>query len=313
MRISIQEAIDHLNNSNPVAIPTETVWGLAARMDDEIGINRIFELKGRPRNNPLIIHISRAFQLFDYISQRPLGLEELIESFWPGSLTLVVPICTERIPAIVRSGLPTAAFRMPQHALTLSLLDAVGPVVAPSANLSGSPSATTMEHIESDFGRRIPILSSEETPKGIESTILVWSDPVWSIGRLGAVGLEELYRVLNYYPKSHDKEKGIPICPGQLYRHYAPLAKLTLSEEPWKAEGGENYDAVLGFSDRSYQKAKLVVLLGSSDNPVQIAQNLYRSLRSLDDRGLHHVFVDCRLPRNFEYLAIIDRLTKAAS
>ncbi len=313
MRVGIEEAACFLENSTPVAIPTETVWGLAARVNDEKGINRIYELKGRPLNNPLIIHINAFSQLFENLSSIPPNLSDLIEAFWPGSLTLVVPIIEEKILPIVRSGLKTAAFRMPKHPLTQALIDRTGPLVAPSANLSGAPSATTMQHIEADFGDSFPILSSEDSPKGIESTILIWSDPVWRIGRLGAIDIDALQDILHYSPLLHRPQEDRPLCPGQLYRHYAPSAKLTLSKGSWQPSLSDHYDAVLGFSDRTYPDAKIVVSLGSIMDPCAIAKNLYNALRSLDDRGLHHVFVDFEIPHASGYLAIIDRLTKASS
>lgn len=313
MRIDIHEASSLLKASNPVAIPTETVWGLAALMNDKLAIERLFALKGRPQTNPLIIHISRLSQLRGCISYEPPCLKMLSEAFWPGSLTLVVPVLENTILSIARSGLPSAAFRMPSHPTTLRLIDKVGPLVAPSANRSGSPSATTVQHIEADFGADFPVLFSDITPKGIESTILIWTDSTWSVGRLGAIDLNALKDVLGYYPEIRPQHADKPLCPGHLYRHYAPQAQLSLSKEGWRPEYSPLYDAVLGFSDRIYPNAPLIVSLGDSANPEMVSSNLYAALRSLDDQGLHHVFVDFDIPNSASYLAIIDRLGKAAS
>ena len=153
MRVSQAVAISELRRSKPVAIPTETVWGLAARLEDEAGIRAIFSLKKRPLVNPLIIHIDDVSCLKEYAKEPlPPGTVELATAFWPGPLTLVLPCHEDRVPAVARANLLTAGFRVPKEEATLNLLQAIGPLVAPSANLSGRPSATEMGHVEEDFG-----------------------------------------------------------------------------------------------------------------------------------------------------------------
>jgi L-threonylcarbamoyladenylate synthase len=313
MKVSVEKAVSLLYSSQPVAIPTETVWGLAARLPDETGIRKIFFLKGRPLQNPLIIHLFDPGFLFACCTQEPPGLRDLIRTFWPGGLTVVVPVQEHTVPSLARSGLPTAAFRIPDHEETLRLIANTGPLVAPSANRSGSPSATTPEHIIKDFGIWLPILETTTYCRhGIESTILIWKEGAWQIGRLGAIGTDAIATVLGYEPALHVSRASAPLCPGQMFRHYAPQAQLTLSSEAWREELSSQHDGVLGFSDRQYPGAHRVVTVGESTNPRKVATLLYSALRDLDHFQLHSVFVDMNVLSSVDWLAIHDRLAKAS-
>jgi L-threonylcarbamoyladenylate synthase len=313
MKVSIDVADFHLNNSQPVAIPTETVWGLAACLYDEAAIRKIFFLKGRPLQNPLIIHLCTPDFLFSCCTEELPGLDALINAFWPGGLTVVVPVDEHKVPSLVRAGLSTAAFRIPDHRDTLALIERTGPLVAPSANRSGSPSATKPQHIEKDFGDWLPILATRTYCRhGVESTILIWKEGVWHIGRLGAIRITDIAKVLGYTPSHHTSEEDCPLCPGQLFRHYAPQARLTLSTEPWKSSFASQYDGVLGFSDRTYPGATRCIVLGNSRKPQEAAKTLYASLRDLDRFQLQSVFVDIDVPTSSDWLTVLDRLQKAS-
>lgn len=308
--VSVNEAARLLSSSQPVAIPTETVWGLAALSSDEVGIQRIFSLKRRPPANPLIIHIGSIDDLLDLTHDVPQSAHDLISAFWPGGLTLVLPCKTETIPSVARAGLPTAAFRMPDHETTRQLLTMTGPLVAPSANLSGKPSATDPKHIVEDFGPSFPILYTDiQCRHGIESTILIWSESKWMLGRFGAISLTSIQNVLGYLPERRHSDR--PLCPGQMFRHYAPEAKLILSS--WNEACGTIHDGVLGFSDRQYPGASTVITTGPSTDPIQATEKLYESLRKLDYLRLQSVIVDLQVPATHEWLPYIDRLTKAAT
>jgi L-threonylcarbamoyladenylate synthase len=311
VRVTIHEADRCLKQSQPVAIPTETVWGLAARWDDESGIKKIFQLKGRPLKNPLIIHIATLDPLFHSITQAPSDLFDLIDAFWPGGLTFVLPVHEGAVLPIVRANLPTAAFRMPNHAQTQALIAQTGPLVAPSANKSGLPSATTPEHIEQDFGADLPILEAQTfCDHGLESTILIWQG-AWYLGRPGAIDTDAIASVIGYTPTPH-KPGEQPLCPGQLFRHYAPKARLTLSTSDWDASVAHLYDGVLGFSDRIYPNAAKVLSMGPSTDPKTVGALLYAALRDLDRFALQSVYVDIQVPNSSAWLAILDRLKKAA-
>lgn len=311
MLVTVEEAVRYLRASQPVAIPTETVWGLAAGLHDPVGISRIFSLKGRPQNNPLIIHLCSADALFAYTSLSSQCLMPLASAFWPGGLTVVVPVDEEKILPMVRAGLPTAAFRVPAHPTCSQLLAQAGPLVAPSANLSGKPSATDVTHIARDFGETLPVVKTDvPCSYGVESTILVWNNGVWQLGRLGAVCTQKIADVLGYEPLLHRTEQ--PICPGQLFRHYAPDALLTLGDQGWNEAESFRYDGVLGFTDRCYPGAAQVVPIGRSSFPQEVARGLYAGLREIDERQLRIVYVDIQVPATAEWLVVIDRLRHAA-
>lgn len=220
-------------------------------------------------------------------------------------MTLVLPINENTIPEIVRAGLTTAAFRIPSHPLTRQLLQLTGPLVMPSANLSGKPSATKSDHVENDFGKDFPVLEGEICQHGIESTILIYKENRWEIGRLGAISAEMLETILGYLPTISEKKEN-PLCPGQLYRHYAPNANLRM--EPFLPEECET---ILGFTDRAYGKHR-IFYLGNSINPSEVAQNLYQVLRQLDEEKIKEAWVDMNFPHHGLWKSIRERLEKAA-
>lgn len=308
MRVSVDQAIELLNDGQPVALPTETVYGLAAALKDEDAIDDIFRLKGRPRNNPLIVHVSNIEMLGGLADHIPDEAKVLIKKFWPGPLTLVLPANQKAVPDSVRAGLPTAAFRQPQHKGTLEIIKAVGPLVMPSANLSGRPSATAPEHVEEDFGTDFPIVDVDWATAGIESTVITWHHGRAVTLRHGAITAEELEEVLGY-PLQHlgkPEEGATPMSPGCLFRHYAPKAKLHLKGNP------KDYPAVIGFSDRLYPMTCRFFSLGNSQHPEEAAEGLYDTLRQLDQAHITEAWVDMDFPRHGLWLAIADRLHRAS-
>ncbi len=308
MRISLSQAISALQSGQVIAVPTETVYGLAASLGHLEAIERIFALKGRPLVNPLIIHVSDFQDIKEEVTHYPPGFEALAETFWPGSLTCILPINPSRVPYLVRAGLPTAGFRVPDLALTRTLLKATGPLVMPSANLSGRPSATRLEHVEEDFGKDFPVLEGGFCLKGVESTILLYQEPEWVIVRLGALAAELFQPVLGYQPRFVQKtEDAHPLCPGQLFRHYAPRAHLILGDLIALAKA----PFVLGFKERDYPAGKRVILLGSLSHPEEVAENLYQALRQLDQEGASQAWVDMDFPRKGLWRTIAERLSRA--
>lgn len=308
MRISLEQSISLLQSGEVVAVPTETVYGLAACMNHPEAIERIFTLKKRPRSNPLIIHVADWHDIRRYVVSFPPDFEKLAGAFWPGSLTCILPVHSE-VPSIVRAGLPSAGFRVPELPLTRQLIGVTGPLIMPSANLSGSPSSTRPEHVEQDFGEDFPVLDGGMCAKGLESTILLYQDPEWVIVRLGALSAEMFEPFLGYTPLFVQKKQGEqPLCPGQSFRHYAPQARLVwgettvLSEPPF----------VLGFKERSYPVGKRVIFLGSLENAEEVAENLYQALRLLDQEGASLVWVDMNFPRHGLWQTIRERLMRAA-
>lgn len=307
MRISLSQAISLLRSGQVVAVPTETVYGLAACLDQPAAIERIFALKRRPKANPLIIHVTNMEGTKPYVTQYPPKFAELSKTFWPGSLTCILPV-TANVPEVVRAGLSTAGFRVPDLQLTRELIKETGPLVMPSANLSGRPSATSPEHVEHDFGIYFPVLDGGACPKGVESTILLYQEEEWVIVRLGALPPEAFVEVLGYEPRVVKKTEGSqPLCPGQLFRHYAPKARLILGDR----EEIEDSHFILGFKERPYPKDKRVIILGSLSDPEEVAENLYRALRQLDEDGATKAWVDMDFPREGLWQTIAERLNRA--
>ncbi|MDP1835173.1 MAG: L-threonylcarbamoyladenylate synthase [Chlamydiales bacterium] len=307
VRISISEACQRLTSGQVVAIPTETVYGLAASLQSPDAIERIFALKKRPANNPLIIHLATAQDLLEFVPTLPFGVKELAAHFWPGSLTLVLPVDVARVPSIVRAGLSSAAFRVPSHPVALDILDQVGPLVAPSANLSGSPSSTTPAHIEEDFGDAIPVVDGGACDAGVESTILVFHEGQWQIARLGALSAEVFSELLGYMPPLLTNENK-PLCPGRMHRHYSPKARLLLGTGPYRGQA----PIVVGYSDRRYEGARRVYTFGSSKSPEEVSHHLYEVLRHLDRRGVLVAWVDMEVPEAGLWKTIRERLFRAA-
>lgn len=201
-RISLISALNLLQEGKVIAIPTDTVYGIAADMHKPNAIRRIFELKGRPNDKPLIILFSQLSQISHMIAEFPKDFDLLVKHFWPGALTLILPIHVDKVDTNIRVGLPTTGFRMPAHPLLLQLLQTSGPVVAPSANMSGHLPAISAEKVEQDFGSYFPVLDGGTCTKGKESTILNFKEGSWHILRQGAIDASEIAKVLGYEPSA---------------------------------------------------------------------------------------------------------------
>ncbi len=311
MRISLEQTISLLQMGQVVAIPTETVYGLAALLSDEAAIEKIFHIKGRPSSNPLIVHIADKELCAKYSTLASKEFDHLIEAFWPGPLTIVLPVREGVVPSIARAGLPTAAFRMPAHPLALEILRSVSAFVAPSANLSGTPSATQAEHVENDFGSHFPVLDGGRCVQGLESTILVKQDECWKVARLGSLSKEKIAEVLGYLPEDASNDSSQPLCPGQLFMHYAPKSRLYLSRVEYESCLNKR-PIVIGFSERKYRGAEKIFSLGSLTKPEEAAFRLYDVLRQLDRDGVKEAWVDSNIPCAGVWLTILERLTRAS-
>jgi len=307
MLISVEKAVELLNNGQVVAVPTETVYGLAGSLSKPQAIDKVFALKGRPAKNPLIIHIHDIEQLRQYAAEYPPDFDKLIEHFWPGPLTVVLKINESTISSKARAGLPTAAFRMPKSKMALNLIKKTGPLVMPSANLSGRPSSTKPEHVEQDFGTDFPVLDGGSSVLGLESTILIFTENRWTIIRQGAISREQLEKILGYRPAISDEKREDPLCPGQMFRHYAPKANIVLDHAIMNWKG-----VVVGFSNRKYLLATKVYSLGQSSDPSQAAENLYAVLRQLDLDGIANAHIDDDFPETGLWATIRERLLKAS-
>jgi L-threonylcarbamoyladenylate synthase len=230
---TLRRAGDILRRGGLVAFPTETVYGLGANALDPVAVRRIFLAKGRPGDNPLIVHVADRESLARLVTGVPAVGLRLMDAFWPGPLTLVLPK-TDRVPPEVTAHLPSVAVRMPDHDVALGLIAAAGvPVAAPSANRSGRPSPTTADHVREDLAGRIEfILDAGPTGVGVESSVVDVTGPVPTLLRPGGVPLEELRRVAGEVAVDPGLAGGEgvahPKAPGMKYTHYAPRAPLTL-------------------------------------------------------------------------------------
>jgi L-threonylcarbamoyladenylate synthase len=308
-----------------VAIPTETVYGLAADALNPEAVSRIFSIKGRPSNNPLIIHISEASDADTYVELNP-SARQLMQAFWPGSLTLVLPK-KGIIPDIVSAGLPTVGIRCPAHPAMHAILQQLGrPLAAPSANPSNYISPTRVEHVVEHLkGRLLYALDGGPCSAGVESTIVDLSDEfhprLLRPGPILAEAIEAvLQRSLTQPAASQHKERGDSalLSPGQLPVHYSPRTPITLlsSHTHPAAQKLSRRVAHLRFSQPptapSLPQHITPCYLSESLDPTEAQQRLYALLQELDAAGFDHIVVD-PIPSGPEWSAIRDRLTRAAA
>ena len=320
---AISEAAEILKSGGLVAFPTETVYGLGANAFDGQALGKIFEAKGRPADNPLIVHIAATDMLADIAAYISEPAKHLIEKFWPGPLTLIFEK-TQAIPDIVSGGLSTVAVRMPDNNIALDLIKTANvPVAAPSANASGRPSSTSAAHVKTDLDGKIDmILDGGETSVGLESTIVDLSTPVPTLLRPGAITLEMLEEVLGTVAIGYDKlvrDDEAPKAPGTKYKHYAPNAKLTVVKAKRDVRTaqfimkkmGENpckYAIIVSEEHKSFYRGK-----GQKLNIYPInGKNLFSVLRQLDEDGIEQAFVHAMQERGVGS-AIMNRLKKAAN
>lgn len=307
----IQKAADLLRAGELVAIPTETVYGLAANAFDSRAALRIFEAKRRPSFDPLIVHSSSLDQARAFLKEIPEEAAEIAAAFWPGPLTLLLPR-SERIPDVVTSGLPTVAVRVPRHPLSLQLLDALDfPLAAPSANPFGYISPTTATHVYEQLGDRIPyILDGGPCKVGVESTIIGFDGHKTIVYRLGGMSVEELQpfcREIELMPHSSSN----PQAPGQLKSHYAPRIPLIIGDLHELLQQYNKEDvAVLSFRD-TYPEVHQFTLSPAGDVQ-EAAQNLFKAMRELDKLPVKVILAE-QVPDYGLGRAINDRLSRAAA
>ena len=297
----IEKAVSILRLGGLVAIPTETVYGLAADATNEEAVSKIFEAKGRPAYNPLIIHVKDTEMAKEY-AQWNEAAEALTERFWPGPLTIVLPSTkNSKIAKTARANLPSVAVRMPNHPVTLKILDQLNrPLAAPSANLSGKISSTSTNHVLKNLNQKIDaIVDAGNSAVGVESTILTFK-PKPTILRTGFITPEAISNALGSKIKHYD-EAGPVIAPGQLKSHYSPNANLRLNATDWRQ--GEKK---LGFGS-----VECDLNLSKDQSLIEAAQNLFNFLHILDSFDTKTISVS-PIPNEGIGLAINDRLKRAA-
>ncbi|WP_243387095.1 L-threonylcarbamoyladenylate synthase [Bacillus kexueae] len=320
---SIEEAARLLKDGQVVAFPTETVYGLGADATSDEAVRKIYEAKGRPSDNPLIVHIAEKNQLQVIVSEIPEYVEKLMDAFWPGPLTFILPK-REGLSTIVTAGLQTVAVRMPNHPVALSLIQkAQLPIAAPSANLSGKPSPTLAKHVMEDLNGRIAgIVDGGMTGVGVESTVLDCTGDTPMILRPGGISKEELEEMVGTVlvdPNLVD-EKEKPKSPGMKYTHYAPDAPLSIVDgspefmqkviEQFRLEG-KRVGVLTTEENQSFYEADHVIVCGNRKDLKTVATHLYDALRSFNEQSLD-VLVSESFPNAGVGQAIMNRLLKAA-
>lgn len=319
-----------LRNGGLVAFPTETVYGLGANALNGSAVSNIFTAKGRPSDNPLIVHISDSKDLDKLTTKRPEVCDKLIRSFWPGPLTLVMPR-SPAIPDAVTAGLDTVAVRMPSHPIALALIRETGlPIAAPSANSSGKPSPTCARHVIEDLeGKVDAIIDGGCVAVGLESTVLDITTPIPVILRPGGVTHEQLVAVLgrvDICPSLKDNEAGIhiPKSPGMKYRHYAPKARIAVFEglpdkvgveisRIYRQNTKNGIKSVVLATDETIglYRGIYAVTMGSRKNPETIAVNLFKVLRDFDNQDVRVILAESIDDHGIGF-AVMNRLVKAS-
>ncbi|WP_040195758.1 L-threonylcarbamoyladenylate synthase [Candidatus Soleaferrea massiliensis] len=319
----LREAGAILRGGGLVAIPTETVYGLAANALDERAVRSIFEAKGRPQDNPLIVHVCDTAMIPALAAGVPDAVRSLAERFWPGPLTVIMPK-SDKVPSATSGGLDTVAIRFPSDETARKIIAYAGvPLAAPSANLSGSPSPTTAQHCIDDMTGRIDaIVCGEDCKVGVESTVITLAENPPRLLRPGAVTLEMLREVLpdivlDAAVKHRLKPGAVAASPGMKYKHYAPKAKVVIldgSFEQFAAYVGEHRQTdAYGLVFRGEEQCLDLpcVSYGSETDSLSQAKGLFGALRRLDELGAKQVFA--RMPSKTGVgLAVYNRLIRAA-
>ena len=311
-----------------VGMPTETVYGLAADAGNPLAVRRIFEAKGRPSDNPIIVHVSSIEEIPPLVTEIPENARKLMEAYWPGPMTLILPH-SARIPREVSAGLNTVGIRMPSSWAAREIIRyARCPIAAPSANSSGRPSPTTAAHVLEDMDGKIPlILDDGPCQVGVESSVIDACGEVPLVLRPGAITPEMIRAVLGDVQVDEHvmqplQEGETVRSPGMKYRHYAPSARTTIVEGPPEAVIREictRYDqaeaeglhpAILGFVEHDFG-GRSTLSLGHARHPEEAASLLFARLRELDELGLDRAFCEASTVSGIG-LAVMNRMGRAA-
>jgi len=323
-REDVERAAAILRRGGLLGIPTETVYGLGADGLNEKAVSAIFQAKGRPQDNPLILHIPHADWLERYCRDIPAVAYALAERFWPGPLTMILPR-RENVPDVTTAGLDTVGVRCPDHPVTLAIIRAAGvPVAAPSGNISGRPSPTCARHMVEDMDGRIDgIVDGGACGVGVESTIVDLTGPVPRLLRPGGLPLEQLQEVLGEVAVDKAVLQPLaagekPKAPGMKYRHYAPKAPVTVVTGDPEATAayihrsmGEKMGVICFAEYASEFPGCVVQIIGSVRDQQEQARRVFDALRAFDDTDVTAIFAQCPADEGLG-LAIANRLKKAA-
>lgn len=310
---NIEKAAEEILNGNIVAFPTETVYGLGANAYNPLAVSKIFEVKNRPSFNPLIVHIDSREKLSDICFINDERIFSIIEKYWPGPLTLILPK-KDTIPDIVTAGNSTVAVRIPNHPVALELIKIAGiPIAAPSANAFGFLSPTNAKHVEKQLGEKIDIiLDGGESLIGIESTIIEFEEKKIKILRPGGLTTEEIESILG--DVEIDKSIVInPKSPGQLFHHYAPSKKIVMLTNKVLSElHGLKVGAMLLNENKFDFPFTVVKYLSKSGDLREAAANLFKYLHEFESEDIDIIAAE-HIEKKGLGIAIMDRLSKAVN
>lgn len=313
---SIRLAASMIRTGGLVAFPTETVYGLGCDAMNPVAAAKVFEAKRRPQFDPLIVHVADRSQLDAVVTAQPPLAQRLMDEFWPGPLTLVLPKQSV-VPDLVTAGLPTVAVRMPSHPVAQALIREAGtPIAAPSANPFGYVSPTMAQHVSESLGSKVDlILDGGPCSVGVESTVVSLIDPQPELLRPGSISLEQLTAIVGPVrcrASTHDK----PTAPGQLIRHYATLTPLTILDSPATQTAlgpGEQAGLLLiSSSSETANRFAAVEMLSTTGDLHEAARNLFAALRRLDALHLDRIYAEPCTEVGLG-MAIMDRLRRCAA
>jgi L-threonylcarbamoyladenylate synthase len=319
---ALRQPAQVLRGGGLVAFPTETVYGLGAHALDPAAVQRIYEAKGRPSYNPLIVHLADVEGARALAAAWPDEAERLAAAFWPGPLTLVLPK-HDSIPHSVTAGLQSVALRVPAHPVAYALLREAGiPVAAPSANRSTGVSPTTAQHVARSLGERVDVIvDGGPCSVGIESTVLSLAGPVPTLLRPGTISIDDLRPVIGEValPSSATDATAARPSPGMLDRHYAPRATVRIVPRPDRArvlaDAAESVDGgnrVGGLMLEDARDSRIAPVVRMPDDPAGYASRLYAALHELDDAGCDVILIDSP-PDAPAWAGVRDRLRRAAT
>jgi L-threonylcarbamoyladenylate synthase len=310
---AIRRAAEIIKRGGIVAFPTETVYGLGADAFNSLAVARVFEVKGRPSFDPLIIHVAHPEDLEKLVKEIPSSAQKLIARVWPGPLTIVL-LKKEEVPDIVTAGLASVAVRMPRHPMTLDLIDQAGsPIVGPSANVFGYLSPTTADHVRSQLENQVDfILDGGPCEVGVESTIVSFHEGVPRLLRPGGVPLEEVESIIGKVDVAPVEQKR-PLAPGMLPRHYAPKTQIIIDQDDKTLSTYRDKKiGLLAFQrpTTSFPFLRIEVLSKKGDMK-EAAANLFAAIRRLDALNLDLIIAEA-IPEVGLGRAIMDRLRRAS-
>lgn len=310
--ISVAQAVDKLKQGDVVAIPTETVYGLAGRIDNEDTLKEIFSVKSRPSFDPLIVHVSDLAQAKEFVTSWPDIFDLLAKEFWPGPLTFIAPR-NSKVSSLITAGLETVGIRSPAHPIAREIIQKVGvPLAAPSANRFGKTSPTRAEHVESEFSGKVPVVDGGPCEIGVESTVLAsrLENGKWTVEilRPGGVSQKQIVSLLYKNKMNFSVGRAHSIAsPGHLSAHYQPESPVVIVHER-------------DVSDEEIKKHLLeedlgnlnIIRLQLPEDPIQAARVLYQQLRDLSAKGSAIVVEKNTIHAGEEWHAVWDRIERAA-